>query len=179
MRAQQRSQASHLLDHIERHARLIGEREVAATRRRPQTAYARDAIEEFETLSPVEILQRTIDQRARDIDEQLGIESRAENVSDSPDESQNSNPSSVITSYQRTLHGSPFSVEEPPSHAGETVGTITVSPISTYSDVEYSNSSEHPSRTLTITECTESVSENETSPRPPAPTFPPDDEAPR
>ena len=180
MRAQQRAQqrAEAELERAvaeeraaEEHARMVAQREYEAMISGPDV-YARDAIEEFETLSPVEILQRHMDQHAED----------NENMGASPDESQNSNPSStVITSYPRTLPGSPFSIEEPPSHTeGETIGTIAVSPISSYSDVEYSNSSEHPNRTITITECTDSVgNENETSPRPSGPSFPRDDNAPR
>lgn len=144
-------------------------------RRERQNMFARSAIAQFETLSPVEILQRSIDQRRAE----LSLENRIENMSASSDESQNSNPS-VITSYPRTLPESPFSVEEPESQPeGETIGTITVTPVPvTYSDVEYTNTSEHPNRTVTITECTESVStenDNDTSARTPGQTFPPDD----
>lgn len=154
--------------------RLQLEEEIARER---ESMYARTAIAQFETLSPVEILQRSIDQRRAE----LSLENRIENMSASSDESQNSNPSTVITSYPRTLPESPFSVEEPESQTeeGETIGTITVTPVPvSYSDAEYTNSTEHPNRTVTITECTESVStenDNDTSVRTPSQSFPPDD----
>lgn len=136
-------------------------------------ANARRAIAQFENLSPVEILHRSIAQRRAEVESRVTGRRSA-----SSDESQNSNPSTVITSYPRTLQESPFSVEEPESQTeGETVGTITVTPI--YSD--YSNSAEHPNRTITITECTESVStenDNDTSSRTSGPIFPPDDATP-
>lgn len=137
---------------------------------------------EFQNLSPVEILQRSIDLRRAE----LNRECRTENITTSLGGSQNMNPSPTViqTNYQETAQEIHLTEDTLPQREGG-VGsaTVEVNPIvTTYSDTEYSNSPEQTNRTVTITECTESASttnENDNSnTRIPAPSLISDDALP-
>lgn len=95
--------------------------------------------------------QRNIELSRRELEQNRNSENRTESVL--------RDPSITHPSYGETSQGNTLTEEYSDLRDSEVIGTISVNPIvSSYSDIEYSNSAELSNRTVTITECTESAS---------------------